>query len=96
VFAPIATASVKSATTVSPHGVGDQNQSGMFSYFSPDERVGKERPLRAIRTMVDKALREMSPLFDETYSEIGRQPSGYHRTLAKAWKPRSGPPSFPK
>src|SRR3954469_6997960 len=44
----------------------------MFSYFSPDERVRKEHPLRAIRKMVDRALREMSPLFDEMYSEIGR------------------------
>jgi transposase len=51
---------------------GDQNQSGMFSYFSPDERVRKEHPLRSIRVMVDRALREMSPLFDEMYSEIGR------------------------
>ena len=51
---------------------GDQNQSGMFSYFSPDERVRKEHPLRAIRKMVDRALREMSPLFNEMYSEIGR------------------------
>ncbi|MFL6448464.1 MAG: IS5/IS1182 family transposase, partial [Bryobacteraceae bacterium] len=41
----------------------------MFSYFSPDERVRKEHPLRAIRKMVDRALREMSPLFDEMYSE---------------------------
>src|SRR4051794_3654517 len=44
----------------------------MFSYFSPDERVRKEHPLRAIRKMVDRALREMSPLFDDMYSEIGR------------------------
>src|ERR1700750_786649 len=44
----------------------------MFSYFSTDERVRKEHPLRAIRKMVDRALREMSPLFDEMYSEIGR------------------------
>jgi len=44
----------------------------MFSYFSPDERVRKEHPLRAIRKMVDRALREMSPLFNEMYSEIGR------------------------
>ena len=51
---------------------GDQNQSGMFSYFSPDERVRKEHPLRAIRVMVDRALREMSPLFDDMYSEVGR------------------------
>src|SRR6476660_555673 len=44
----------------------------MFSYFSPDERVRKEPPLRAIRKMVDRALREMSPLFNEMYSELGR------------------------
>src|SRR3954470_19112468 len=44
----------------------------MFSYFSPDERVRKEHPLRAIRKMVDTALREMSPLFDDMYSELGR------------------------
>ena len=50
----------------------DQIQSGMFSYFSPDERVRKEHPLRAIRAMVDTALSEMSPLFDKMYSEIGR------------------------
>jgi transposase len=44
----------------------------MFSYLSPDERVRKEHPLRAIRTMVDTALSEMSPLFGQMYSEIGR------------------------
>jgi transposase len=44
----------------------------MFSYFSPDERVRKEHPLRAIRKMVDRALGEMSALFDEMYSQIGR------------------------
>jgi hypothetical protein len=42
----------------------DQIQSAMFSYLSPEARVGKEHPLRAIRTMVDAALQEMSPLFD--------------------------------
>ncbi len=50
----------------------DENQSGMFSYFSPEERVRTEHPLRAIRVMVDAALGEMSPLFDQMYSEIGR------------------------
>src|SRR3954464_12817091 len=57
----------------------------MFSYFSPDERVRKEHPLRAIRNMVDRALREMSPLFDEMYSEIGRPsiaPEKLLRTVA--------------
>ena len=44
----------------------------MFSYLSPETRVRPEHPLRAIRAMVDRALREMSPLFDAMYSEVGR------------------------
>src|SRR5690349_7770522 len=51
---------------------GDRIQSAMFRYLSPEMRVRKEHPLRAIRAMVDRALGEMSPLFDEMYSELGR------------------------
>jgi len=50
----------------------DQSQSAMFSYLSPETRVRREHPLRAIRMMVDRALGEMSALFDEMYSELGR------------------------
>jgi transposase len=50
----------------------DQIQSLMFSYLSPETRVRKEHPLRAIRVMVDEALGEMSALFDAMYSELGR------------------------
>jgi len=50
----------------------DHNQSGIFSYLSPEERVRTEHPLRPIRIMADRALREMSPLFDEMYSQMGR------------------------
>ena len=50
----------------------DQSQSAMFSYLSPETRVRREHPLRAIRVMVDRALGEMSALFDEMYSEMGR------------------------
>jgi transposase len=39
----------------------DQRQSGMFSYLSPEKRVPKDHPLRPIRTMVDRALAELSP-----------------------------------
>ncbi|MFL6546032.1 MAG: IS5/IS1182 family transposase, partial [Candidatus Udaeobacter sp.] len=51
---------------------GDQIQSAMFSYLSPETRVRKKHPLRAIRAMVDSALGAMSPLFDRMYSELGR------------------------
>lgn len=50
----------------------DKTQNAMFSYLSPESRVREDHPLRAIRLMVDKALGEMSPLFDEMYSEMGR------------------------
>jgi transposase len=50
----------------------DQIQSSMFSYLSPETRVREEHPLRTIRVMVEEALRRMSPLFDQMYSEMGR------------------------
>ena len=44
----------------------------MFSYLSPEQRVRKDHPLRAVRAMTDKILERMSPLFDAMYSEDGR------------------------
>lgn len=44
----------------------------MFSYVSPEARVPSDHPLRAIRALVDEALRDMSREFDRLYSEIGR------------------------
>jgi transposase len=52
---------------------GDDQQTGhMFSYLSPEQRVPKDHPLRAIRTMTDAALRDLSPRFDAIYARIGR------------------------
>jgi len=34
----------------------DGNQSAMFSYISEEERVPADHPLRAIRTMTERAL----------------------------------------
>ena len=50
----------------------DQQQSHVFSYISPEQRVRKDHPLRAIRTMVDKVLKELSPEFNKMYSKVGR------------------------
>jgi transposase len=50
----------------------DHQQSDMFSYLSPEQRVRKNHPLRAIRSMVDRALVNMSGRFDEMYAVIGR------------------------
>ena len=50
----------------------DQQQSGMFSYISAEQRVPKDHPLRAIRAMVDEALRNMGPRFELMYAKVGR------------------------
>ena len=44
----------------------------MFSYLSPEQRVRKDHPLRAVRAMTDEILERMSPLFDAMYAEVGR------------------------
>ncbi len=50
----------------------DTQQSSMFSYLSPEERVPANHPLRPIRTMVDVALKALSPAFSGLYSVYGR------------------------
>jgi transposase len=50
----------------------DGQQSQIFSYLSPEARVRKDHPLRAIRVMVDEALSQMSGCFDAMYAEVGR------------------------
>lgn len=50
----------------------DHQQSDMFSYLSPEERVRKDHPLRAVRAMTDEILGNMSSLFDAMYAEGGR------------------------
>src|ERR1700692_1032134 len=50
----------------------DQQQNHIFSYLSPEERVRKDHPLRAIRTMVDEVLTQLSRRFDALYAEGGR------------------------
>lgn len=50
----------------------DQQQNHMFSYLSPETRVRKDHPLRAIRAMVDQVLAQMSRRFDRMYATVGR------------------------
>ena len=61
----------------------DTQQSTMFSYLSPEQRVPADHPLRRIRPMVELALKALSPTFDEMYSAFGR-PSIAPEKLLKA------------
>jgi transposase len=52
---------------------GDHREpDAMFSYISPAQRVPQDHPLRAIRTMVDEALRRLWSDFEKLYSHTGR------------------------
>src|SRR5438046_1835840 len=50
----------------------DTQQSSMFSYLSPEQRVPEKHPLRPIRLIVDDALKALSPTLSKLYSDFGR------------------------
>jgi transposase len=50
----------------------DHQQGEVFSYLSPESRVRKDHPLRALRTMVDEVLGKLSPEFERMYAKQGR------------------------
>jgi transposase len=50
----------------------DREPDAMFSYVSAEQRVPHDHPLRAIRTLVDEVLRDMSREFDGLYARVGR------------------------
>jgi transposase len=50
----------------------DHQQSHVFSYLSPEQRVRPDHPLRAIREMVDVVLNQLSQKFDPMYAKVGR------------------------
>lgn len=51
----------------------DRQQHELFSYGWLEERIPPAHPLRAIRSMVDGALKELTSRFDEIYGEDGRK-----------------------
>ncbi len=50
----------------------DQQQLGVFSYVSLEDRVPQSHPLRPIRKAVDEIFRAMSQEFDGLYAKTGR------------------------
>ena len=52
----------------------DQQQTHVFSYISPEQRVRRDHPLRPIRSMVDEILKQRSPQFNKMYAKV-RHPS---------------------
>lgn len=58
-------------------------QSSLFSYFSIEERIPAEHPLRTIKAQADAVLRSMSAAFEAMYADGGR-PSIAPERLLKA------------
>jgi len=50
----------------------NEQQAGMYSYISPEQRVPADHPLRPIRKMTDEIFKQLSPRFDALYARLGR------------------------
>src|SRR5215471_13279195 len=59
-------------TEVRMRGDEREDQKAMWSYVPMERRIPADHPLRAMRPLVDALLRELSPRFDELYSNFGR------------------------
>jgi transposase len=61
----------------------EMKQATMLSLLSPEHRVPQKHPLRAVKALADAALTELSLVFDQMYSAVGR-PSIPPERLLKA------------
>ena len=50
----------------------DPKPEALWSYRTPEQRVPQDHPLRAVRRMTDRALRDLDPLFNRLYATGGR------------------------
>src|SRR5258706_2670672 len=61
----------------------DRPQSTMLTLVNPEKRVPANHPIRLIKQLAEVALKELSPRFEQMYSEVGR-PSIPPERLLKA------------
>ena len=61
----------------------EQRQRAMLVVINPEQRMPQGHPLRRIKALADAALTQLSPVFDEMYSAVGR-PSIPPERLLKA------------
>ena len=59
----------------------DEQQASVWSYIPLEQRVPADHPLRALRAMIDEALRELSPQFSQLYAKVGRPSIAPERLL---------------
>ena len=61
----------------------DRPQTTMLTLVNPAPRVPANHPIRLIKELAEVALKELSPRFEQMYSEVGR-PSIPPERLLKA------------
>src|SRR5580700_10345934 len=61
----------------------DRPQTTMLTLVNPEKRVPANHAIRLIKALAEVALKELSPLFEQMYSEVGR-PSIPPERLLKA------------
>lgn len=59
----------------------DDQQSGMFSYITMEQRIASDHPVRVIRAMVDRALKQMDAELSKLYATTGRPSIAPERLL---------------
>lgn len=59
----------------------DEQQSGMFSYVTMEQRIASDHPARQIRSLVDRALQRMDGELSKLYSSTGRPSIAPERLL---------------
>jgi transposase len=50
----------------------ERQQTKLFSYVSPEQRIPPKHPIRTVRQLVDRALQALSPELDALYATGGR------------------------
>lgn len=61
----------------------EEEQAAVMVFIAPEHKVPLDHPIRAIKPIVDRALRSLSPVFNQMYSQRGR-PSIPPESLLKA------------
>src|SRR5713226_2344842 len=51
---------------------GETPRQVMMTTTTPDQLVPMEHPIRKIKPIVERALAELSPIFEDVYSRVGR------------------------
>ena len=62
---------------------GRTERQAAFIAMTPEQKVPKRHPIRAVRGLVGPMLKELSPVFDAMYEANGRAPPARPSTCSR-------------